>query len=98
MGCCSTQVEGRLTAVLSTITSLLGHRTLGCFGGVWQLQVWCEQRGSSLVSPREQSMPAGCAVLMRRSRAPSRTHSGPAACDVSGVLGVTRGAGVTLLE
>ncbi|KAI1235006.1 COMM domain-containing protein 4, partial [Lamprotornis superbus] len=58
---------------------------LRCFGGVWQLQVWCEQSGSSLVSPDEQSMPAGCAVPMRRSRALSRTGSGPAACDLGSV-------------
>lgn len=41
-------------------------------------------------------MPVGCAVPMRRSRAPSRTGSGPAACDVSGVLCVNRGVGVSV--
>ncbi|XP_033372773.1 COMM domain-containing protein 4 isoform X2 [Parus major] len=67
---------------------------LRCFGGVWQLQVCCEQRGSSLVSPDEQSTPAACAVPTRRSRAPSRTGSGRAACDVSAVSGPSRGVGV----
>lgn len=81
-----TQMEGRLPAVLSSITSLLYHQFLGvlrCFGEVWQLQVWCEQRDSSLVSPHKQSMPASCAVLhvtdpqnCRRLRTCNRCRTG----------------------
>lgn len=56
---------------------------LRCFGEVWQLQVWCEQRDSSLVSPHKQSMPASCAVLhvtdpqnCRRLRTRNRCRTG----------------------
>lgn len=56
---------------------------LRCFAGVWQLQVWCEQRDSSLVSPHKQSMLVGCAVLhaanpqnCRRLRTCNRCRTG----------------------
>ncbi|KAM4893133.1 COMM domain-containing protein 4 isoform 2-T2 [Sylvia borin] len=61
-----------------------------------KLKLICAQVLRDLLGDAIENMPACCAVPMRRSRAPSRTGSGPAACDVSGVLGVNRAAGVSV--
>lgn len=50
-----TPMEGRLPAVLSSTRGLLR-----CFGEVWQLQVWCEQRDSSHLLSAEHARVLCC--------------------------------------